>query len=75
MLFYNTLRRIDIICRHKLDWKWLGPYRINEVIPEKGTYVFKDLNGMVIIKTVGGSQFKFFYKCVIKKVSGSSCIH
>lgn len=45
----------------KLAVKWLGPYRIAEVVPEKGTYFLKELNGTRLKGSIAGNQPKRFH--------------
>lgn len=39
----------------------LGPYRIAKVVPEKGTYFLKELNGTCLLGTIAGNRLKRFH--------------
>ena len=44
----------------KLAYRWLGPYRIHEALPEKGTYFLDELDGAVLTNTFAGNRLKEF---------------
>ena len=39
----------------------MGPYRVSEAIPEKGTYVLEELNGAKLNGTVAENRLKRFH--------------
>ena len=61
VLLHNTMRHKDMSRVQKMRFKWLGPYRIKEAIPVKGTYILEELNGAVLGGTVAGNRLKRFH--------------
>ena len=47
--------------QRKLDFRWTGPVRVRDVIPDKGTYILEDLNGARLRGTFAGNRIKRFY--------------
>jgi len=45
----------------KLKFRWTGPYRVREVIEEKGTYFLEELDGTPIKKHFHGNRVKKFW--------------
>jgi hypothetical protein len=45
----------------KMQFRWLGPYKVKKTIALKGTYTLKKLNGAELGKTVTGNRLKRFY--------------
>ncbi len=45
----------------KLSYKWLGPYRICEMVKDKGTYMLEELNGSRLASTFVGERLKKFH--------------
>lgn len=45
----------------KLDYKWMGPYKIKEAWLYKGTYKLEELDGTEKAGTVAGNRLKLFY--------------
>ena len=46
---------------HKLTFRWLGPFRIADAIPEKGTYLLEELDGARMRGIVVGNRLKRFH--------------
>lgn len=44
--------------KHKFAFRWLGPYKIRDVVPEKGTYWIEELDGTMLSQTIAGSRLK-----------------
>src|SRR3981189_429019 len=44
----------------KLSYKWLGPYRVKKAIPEKGTYILEEFDGIELSGTYAGNRLKKF---------------
>src|SRR4030081_1100404 len=44
----------------KLSYKWLGPYRVQKAIPEKGTYILEEFDGTQLAGTYSGNRLKKF---------------
>ena len=61
MLLHDTKLRYQF--SHKLDFRWLGPYRIAELVRDKGTYFLKELNGIRLSGTFAENRLKFFHAC------------
>lgn len=61
VLLHNTMRAGDMSRTQKMQFRWLGPYRIKEAIALKGTYILEELNGAELGGTVAGNRLKRFY--------------
>jgi hypothetical protein len=61
VLLHNTMREGDMSREQKMRFRWLGPYRVSEAIPEKGTYVLEELDGAKLGGTVAGNRLKKFH--------------
>jgi hypothetical protein len=60
VLLWNSLREIDMSRDKKLDARWLGPYRIHQARPDRGTYRLEDLDGTLLPHTTPGWRLKLF---------------
>lgn len=58
VLLHNTV--LDTNMSAKLDYKWIGPYRIKKAWPQKGTYKLEELDGTEKAGTVAGNRLKLF---------------
>ena len=45
----------------KMRFKWLGPYKIKEAIPVKGTYILEELNDIMLGGIIAGNRLKRFH--------------
>jgi hypothetical protein len=61
VLVHNHRKEIDMSVRRKLDFRWSGPVRVRDVIPDRGTYILEDLNGARLRGTFAGNRIKRFY--------------
>ena len=61
ILLHNTMREGDMTREQKMRFRWLGPYRVSEAIPEKGAYVLEELDGARLGGTVAGNRLKKFH--------------
>jgi len=61
VLLHNTMRAGDMSRDQKMQFRWLGPYRVKEAIALKGTYTLEELNGAELGGTVAGNRLKRFY--------------
>ena len=61
MLVYNHHKEINMSAQRKLDFRWTGPVRVRDVIPDKGTYILEDLNSACLQGTFAGNRIKRFY--------------
>ena len=61
VLLHDTKLRYQF--SHKLDFRWLGPYRIADLVRDKGTYFLEKLNGVRLQGTFAGNRLKFFHTC------------
>ena len=57
---------------HKLDFRWIGPYRIADLVRDKRTYFFEELNSTQLQGIFAGNQLKFFH---VRKSMNSSTNH
>ena len=46
---------------HKLDYRWLGPYQLADLVRDKRTYLLKELDGARLQGTYTRNRLKFFY--------------
>lgn len=61
VLRHNTFETdVDKSSSTKLNWRWLGPYKITKADPEKGTYVISELDGTELAGTYHGNRLKKF---------------
>jgi hypothetical protein len=60
ILFFNSIRTINMSSSKKLRFRWLGPYRVHTTHQDKGTYIFKDLNSSVFKHITAGNNLKPF---------------
>ena len=44
----------------KLSYKWLGPYRVQKAIPNKGTYILEEFDKTKLASTYSGNRLKKF---------------
>lgn len=45
----------------KLSYKWLGPYKICDMVKHKGTYMLEELDGLRLAGTFAGDRLKKFH--------------
>ena len=62
VLRHNIKPEIDMSVASKLVHRWLGPYRVQEAVPDKGTYKLKELDGTPLSGTYAGNRLKAFIK-------------
>jgi hypothetical protein len=60
VLRHDSIAEIDMSRSRKLSYKWLGPYRVKEAIPEKGTYILEEFDGTQLAGTYAGNRLKKF---------------
>ena len=44
VLKHDSVAKIDMSRSRKLSYKWLGPYKVWKVIPDKGTYILEEFD-------------------------------
>lgn len=59
VLLYNTWHKKD--WSQKLDFKWLGLYRIYNAVEGKRTYMLEELDRLHLAGTFAGDRFKKFH--------------
>ena len=59
VLLHNT--KLKYQYSHKLDYCWLRPYRLADLVRDKGTYLLEELDGARLQSTYAGNRLKFFY--------------
>lgn len=59
VLLHDTRRKNDM--SWKLSLKWLEPYRICDVVKDKGTYMLEELDGLRLASTFAGDRLKKFH--------------
>jgi hypothetical protein len=73
VLLHNTMREGDMTREQKMRFRWLGPYRISEAVPEKGTYALEELDCAKLGGTIAGNRLKKFHvreTSPIREISG-----
>jgi hypothetical protein len=60
VLRHDSIAEIDMSRNRKLSYKWLGPYRVRKAIPEKGTYILEEFDGIELSGTYSGNRLKKF---------------
>jgi hypothetical protein len=60
VLKHDSIAEIDMSRSRKLSYKWLGPYRVREAIPKKGTYILEEFDGTQLAGTYSGNRLKKF---------------
>ena len=58
VLLYNSRYKNDNTAAQKLEFWWLGPYKVIKANPRKGNYVLAELDGVKKAGTVSGSRLK-----------------
>lgn len=61
VLLHNTTGSKDMSSIHKLSFRWLGPYVVEEVLGDSGAYQIRELDGTSRAGSVHGNQLKRFY--------------
>ena len=61
VLLYDTKKEKSHSTSKKLKYRWSGPYRIREVILEKGSYFLEELDGTPKKNPVHGNRLKKFW--------------
>lgn len=59
VLLYNTKRENDI--SQKLSYKWLRPYKICDMVKNKGIYIFEKFDRLWLAGTFAGDRLKKFH--------------
>ena len=59
VLLYNTKREKNI--SRKLTFKWLGPYKITNVVKDKNTYILEELDGLQLARIFTNNKLKKFH--------------
>lgn len=61
VLLHKTIRVGDLSSNHKLDYRWLRPFVVHDVIGDSGAFVLRELHGTVRHGNVHGNRLKRFY--------------
>lgn len=60
VLLHNHKKEVDMSRDQKLSFRWLGPYRVRDVVEDRGTYLLEELDGAQLRGTYAGSRLKPF---------------
>src|SRR4030081_1181299 len=60
VLWHDSIAEIDMSWNRKLSYKWLGAYRVKKAIPEKGTYILEEFDGIELSSTYSKNRLKKF---------------
>jgi hypothetical protein len=69
VLLHNTKLNADMLS--KMQFKWLGPFRIKAAVPDKGTFVLEELDGTQMRGTTAGNRLKVFFPRRVVPVEAS----
>src|SRR6266536_476462 len=69
ILIFNSVAVINVSAFKKLNYRWIGLYRITESNPLKGIYRVSELDGAVLRGTYVGNKLKHFHAAVVLDVS------
>ena len=61
VLLHNTKKSFDMSNQIKLQWRWLGPYRI-QTANKNGSYRLEELDGTTLQGSFNGDRLKKYYK-------------
>ena len=61
VLAYDYVRHIDMSNNRKLQYRWMGPYRISDILPNN-RFKLKDITGIPIRGVFHGDRLKAFIK-------------
>jgi hypothetical protein len=61
VLLHNTQREKDMTRQNKLNFRWLGPYRVVHANPNKGSFTLAEVDGTELGGTVAGNRLKLFH--------------
>jgi hypothetical protein len=61
VLLHNTQREKDMTRQNKLNFRWLGPYRVVRANPNKGSFTLAEVDGTELGGTVSGNRLKLFH--------------
>jgi len=61
VLLHDTQDVTSYSTATKMKFRWSGPYRIREVIPDKGSYFLEELDGTAMKSPVHGNRLKKFW--------------
>ena len=62
VLRHDAKLELDRSTAKKLAYKWMGPYRVRNAIPEKGTYELEEFDGTPVPGTHPGNRLKKFVR-------------
>jgi hypothetical protein len=60
VLQHDSIAKIDMSQARKLSYKWLGPYRVQKAVPDKGTYFLEEFDGTKLASTYSSNRLKKF---------------
>jgi len=61
VLLHDTEREKSYVPQDKKGYRWQGPYRVREVIPNKGSYFLEELDGTPMTDPIHGHRLKRFW--------------
>jgi hypothetical protein len=56
----NHIRDVDMSRQEKLSFRWLGPFRVRDVVTSTGTYLLEELDGSLLRGTFAGAALRPF---------------
>jgi len=60
VLQHDSIAEIDMSRSRKLSYKWLGPYRVQKAVPNKGTYFLEEFDGTELASAYSSNRLKKF---------------
>lgn len=62
VLVWDERRYINMSVDAKLQYRWIGPFRVSSVVPAKSIYTLEEFDGTPLKGTYAGSRLKPFYR-------------
>jgi hypothetical protein len=56
----DNKRDVDMSRREKLSFRWLGPYRVRDVVEDRGTYLLEEMDGTLLRGTFAADALRPF---------------
>ncbi len=69
ILIFDSATAINVLVFKKLNYRWIGSYRIAELDSFKKIYRVSELDGVVFRGTYADNRLKYFYAVVVLDVS------
>ncbi len=68
ILIFDSTAAINVLMFKKLNYRWIGSYRITESDPFKGIYRVSELDDVILRGTYVNNKLKYFHAAVVLDV-------